>query len=274
MPKNELDLRREFEPLSSDRLRALLDAETEKAIPDDDIVLTILHILEDREPEDLLPASPKEEAAWKLYRKRVRVRKWKQPRRWTGLANAAALLLVVGLLFTVVPQEAGAESLWDVLVRWTNSAIELFNPTENKKEIQFPFETDNPAMQQIYDEAVKMGIDRPLIPMWFPEEYVFDGITTMNTPREKYFTARLISESDVVIFQVSYLQKGIMHGYFGEEEWHQQFEREGAKFKTIRNNDRWTAVWIIDNKIEYSIALDCQEETLLRILDSIYVMEG
>lgn len=274
MPKNELDLRREFEPLSSDRLRALLDAETEKAVPDDDIVLAILHILEDRESEDLLPASTKEEAAWKLYRKRVRARKWKQPRRWTGLANAAALLLVVGLLFTVVPQEAGAESLWDVLVRWTHNAVDFLNPTENKIKSPFVFETDNPAMQQIYDEAVKMGIEQPLIPTWFPEEYVLDKIEILNSPKENCIFVRLISDPEVAIFQVCITEKDILHGYFGEEEWYQQFEREGAKYKTIRNNDRWTAVWIIDNKIEYSVALDCQEETLLRILDSIYVMEG
>ena len=274
MPKNELDLRREFEPLPSDRLRALLDAETEKAVPDDDIVLAILHILEDREPEELLPASPKEEAAWKLYRKRVRARKWKQPRRWTGLANAAALLLVMGLLFTVVPQEAGAESLWDVLVRWTHNAVEFFNPIEIKDKSPFVFETDNPAMQQIYDEAVKMGIEQPLIPTWFPEEYVLDGIATVNISKEKCLAARFIGESEEAVLQIKVFEKDILHGYFGEKEWHQQFEREGAEYKTMHNNDRWTAVWIIDNKIEYSVAMDCQEETLLRILDSIYVTEG
>ena len=43
-------------------------------------------------------------------------------------------------------------------------------------------------------------------------------------------------------------------------------------YNITRNNDWWVAVWTKDN-IECSIALDCQEETLRRILDSIYTME-
>ena len=44
----ELILQRELENLSSEQLRTMLHTETEKDVPDDDLVLSILHILEDR----------------------------------------------------------------------------------------------------------------------------------------------------------------------------------------------------------------------------------
>jgi len=272
MLDKELNLRRELAELPSDQLRILLRAETEKETPDDDLVLMILHILEDREPDEPEPASAREEAAWKLYKKRIQTRKRKNHLVWKGLAHAAVILVVIGLLFSAVPQQAEADSLWDVIMQWVNGAADFFTPEEEKKEVPFVFQTDNPGLQQIYDAAVELGIEQPLVPTWFPEEYTFEGCTVTSTPRTTYIVSVFSSDEKDVVFQISISDQDNLHGYFGEEEYYKKREREGAKYKTMRNNDRWTAVWTLD-KIEYSFTMDCQEDTLQRILDSIYVME-
>lgn len=272
MHENELTLRREFEQMPSEQLRTMLRAETAKAVPDDDLVIAILHILEDREPDVLVPASRREEEAWKLFRKRVKARKKRAHFAWRSLANAAVLLLVVGLLIAVVPQEAEADSLWDVLVRWVSGSFDFTDPEENKHDFPFVFETNNPGLHQIYDAALELGIEQPLIPTWFPEEYVLDETISVSGHNDNYLAARFAGANKSAVFQIRVLEKDVLHGYFGEEEWYQQFEREGTEYKTMRNNDSWVAVWTID-KTEYFLTLDCQEDTLQSILDSIYVME-
>lgn len=272
MQGNELTLRAELEQMSSERLRTLLHTETEKAVPDDDLVLTILHILEDREPDELVPASDREKAAWKLYRKRVKARRKRPVFSGKSLANAAVLVLVVGLLFAAIPQEAEADSLWDVLMRWTSNAIEWFSPTENKENIQFPFQTDNPGLQQIYNATLELGIEDPLIPMWFPDGYVLDYIKHIDTPREKHIFAHLIKDNEEAVFIIRVSETEVAHGYFAEEDAHISFEREGVEYVLTQNMEKKVALWHKDNR-EYFITLDCQDDALQRILDSIYVME-
>ena len=67
----ELILQRKLAESSTEQLRTMLVAEIQRAVPDDDLVLSILHILEEREPEVPDTGSEKEKAAWKLFRKRI-----------------------------------------------------------------------------------------------------------------------------------------------------------------------------------------------------------
>ena len=50
------------------------------------------------------------------------------------------------------------------------------------------------------------------------------------------------------------------------------YEKNGMNFYITQNNDSWVAVWTKEN-IECFLTLDCQEDTLRRILGSIYVTE-
>ena len=49
-------------------------------------------------------------------------------------------------------------------------------------------------------------------------------------------------------------------------------EKNGTVFNIMHNNDIWVVTWVKDN-VECSIFVDCQEDVLNRILESIYVME-
>jgi len=268
---NMTGLRERLDQLSTDELDAMLNAELERDEPDPASVRLLMDILEGKDTA-LVEITPKKEAAWKRYQERVRGIKKKSSRSNGWLLKVASVVLVVGLLFAVVPQEVEAESLWDVIIQWTKDAVEWFNPIENKEEIQFPFQTDNSEMQKIYESALELGIEQPLIPMWFPEGYVLDEIKTKRIPGVNGFSISLIKENQEAVFQIRVFTKDSLHGYFGEEESYQRFEREGAEYKLTKNENRRIAVWK-KNNIEYFLTLDCQEDTLQRILDSIYVME-
>ena len=61
--------------------------------------------------------------------------------------------------------------------------------------------------------------------------------------------------------------------FYRDDSYYEEYEKNGLIFYITQNNGSWGAVWTKDN-IECSIILDCQEDTLRRILSSIYVIEG
>lgn len=269
MPENELIFRRELERQSSDQLRAILHAETEKEIPDDELVLTILHILEDREPDELAPASEKEEAAWKLFRKRVRARKRKPHLSGRRLANAAVLLLVVGLLIAAIPQQAEADSWWDRLTKWTDEFFGFFREEDTFAVETYGFQTDNPGLQQVYEAVVDMGVTIPVVPMWLPERYELAECTAVATPTKQYIYARFLNSEKECVLKINVLNGETGKDYFKNDVDVQELEKGGVIHGLVQNQDSWIVSWTKDN-IECALAIDCSRDVLHEIIDSIY----
>jgi len=59
------------------------------------------------------------------------------------------------------------------------------------------------------------------------------------------------------------------HQYYKDDSHNESYEKNGTIFHITKNIDEWVVVWTIDN-VECSIFIDCQEDTLRRILESIY----
>ena len=269
MLDNELILRKELESVGSDQLRTMLHAETAKAIPDDDLVLTILHILEDRELDDLGPPSPREEAAWQLFWKRVKARKRRSHLRLRGLANAAVLLLVVGLLFTAVPNEAEADNWWDRIARWTDDFFAFFREEETFNLEEYEFRTDNPGLQQVYDAVVEIGVTYPVVPMWMPDGYELFEIKIHNMRDEKQLVARFENQGNSIMYQAAVLFTDKSRQYMKDDVPVITHEKFNTVYNIMRNNDVWVVAWT-NNNIECSLYVDCREDVLYEILDSIY----
>ena len=121
---NTADLRNQWEPLSTPELEAMLQAELDQKPPDDEKVILLLHILEAREKDLPLQLSAREEEAWQRYKQKVMSRKGKKqfPIRW--LSVAASIVLIVALLFSVMPQQAEAETFWEMLQRMSQNMME------------------------------------------------------------------------------------------------------------------------------------------------------
>lgn len=273
---NDISLQEMLDQLSSEELRTRMMQELQKEEPDADLVRLSLSILEDREMgKTNNQADPQLDEVWKTYQKRVRTGLPKRKRhintRWVRWAAVAAVLALVVL--PMIPQRAEASRLWEFWNQWKSYVVEFFSPRENVRELDRAFETDHEGMQQIYDEAVKLGVDDPLIPRWFEKTYILGEVKLTQIPSVKGFAAELLSEEKTATFNLDIYDKEKFHGYFRDEEYKHQFERDGAQYRVTVNNDRWVAIWSIDN-VEYSLSIDCSEDTLWRTLKSIYETEN
>lgn len=266
------DLRRELEQLPTPDLEAMLHTELEKQTPDDEVVLLILHILEAREPDLPLQLTPRERKAFEYYRHRVGGRKRKGILFPHWLSVAASVVLVLTLLVAVVPQQAEAETFWEMLTSWSDKILEFFSPGERGAQMEYEFKTDHPGLQQVHDAVVEMGVTGPAVPMWIPDGYELVDCEKDESRFGKCITAVFFNGYNDMVIEITMYDSNIPHKYYKSDSNPEIKEMNGQKYWIFRNADRWTAVWNREN-IECVIALDCQEDELQKILKSIYVME-
>lgn len=271
MNQFDIDLRNEWRQLSTPDLEAMLQAELEKKPPDDDAVLLLLHILEERQPEEL-DLTDREQSTFDRYKQRVRSRGKATYRIPRWLTMAASFAVIMGLLFTVVPQQAEAETFWEMLQRMSKSVVEFFSREDRFDDEEYVFTTDNPGLQQVYDAVVELGVTEPVVPMWLPECSKITLCEEKNLPMAQGIHAAFSYGNDEIIYEMKVYSGEPAHQYYKDDSYYETYEQEGAKYYISRNNERWSVVWTIEN-IECHITLDCQEEALRRILKSIYVME-
>ena len=273
MNQLNIDLRNEWRQLSTPDLEALLRAELDREVPDDDKVLTLLHILEDREPDKLPELTDREQRAFDRYIQRRGASRQKQLAvfpRW--LSVAASIGLILTLLVTVMPQQAEAETFWEMLQRMTSSVIMYFSGEGRKATAEYTFTTENPGLQQVYDAIVELGVTDPVVPMWLPENCELTELTTKQTPMSKGIWANFLYGQAYIVYKMDVYDGEPAHQYYKDDSHYENYEISGTTFNITRNNERWSVVWTKDN-IGCHITLDCQEETLRKILKSIYVME-
>lgn len=266
----ELILQRNLESVSTEELRTMLRREMEKDDPDDDLVLSILHILEEREPEVLDSGSEKEKAAVKLFRKRVRARRLGRVRHNHSFMKAASIVLVICLLFALVPQQAEADNWWQRLTKWTDDFFGFFREEEEAFHLhEYEFQTDNPGLQQVYDAVVEMGVTIPAVPMWLPEGYELVECTTVETPIKQYICAQFLNDDSECVLQINVLNTQDPKVYYKDEIPVEEYEKGGMIHSVVQNMDRWAVSWTKDN-IECAFSIDCSEEVLHEIIESIY----
>lgn len=273
MKKSDIDLQKEWVQLSTPDLEAMLQSELEKKVPDDDKVLTLLHILEAREPDETPELTDREREAFEWYKQKVYGRKKKSfsSPRWLFLAASVALIL--GLFFAVVPQQAEAETFWEMLQRLSSSVIEFLGREDKFTKDEYIFKTDNPGLQQVYDAAVELGVTEPMVPMWLPEGSEIVSFKEKNAPMSTGISAIFSYDGAEIVYKLAIYEGEPAHQFYRDDDHYESYEKEGTTFNITRNNDRWSVIWT-KNNIECHITLDCQEETLRRILKSIYVMEA
>lgn len=269
---NIIGLREMLERLPTPKLDEMLQTELMKDVPDEEAVRVILRVLEDREKDDPKTFTPREEAAWKRYQERTALRKRKKlpARRW--LAMAASLVVVIFLVVTVIPQQAEAESFWEMLQRWSSTVLEIISGEGQKAGMPYTFETDNPGLQQVYNAVVELGVTEPVVPMWLPDGFELSEQNVIETPMLKGVYARFFDGKSAIIYKLDLYDGEPAHQFYRDDSYYEEYEKNGTSFHITQNNGFWTAVWTKDN-IECSISVDCQEDALRRILESIYVME-
>ena len=272
MPDNRItNLRSTLEQMETGQLDNMLRSELAKEQPDAQAVQVILGILREREKDYPLEMDPGTAQAWQDYIEKTGS-KDKSPASGVVL-KAASIALILAVLLLSVPQHVEAETLWERLTRWTDSVFELFSPGDRSAApAEYVFRTDHPGLQQVYDAVVEMGITDPVVPMWLPEGYELVECKVVSSPSKTSIISIYSFEEKTTSIIISIYSKNISKEYYKDEATVQVKEISGTKHNILQNNDLWVVVWEKSN-IECSISIDCQEDILFRILQSIYTVE-
>lgn len=180
--------------------------------------------------------------------------------------------MILGALVWMVPQTAQATGIFDRIARWTDSFFELLSSDQEDSSSEYVFETDNPALQQVYDAVVELGVTEPVVPMWLPGDYELKNKQVINEFDIINWGVELIDGEKSAIYQIIIYSQNVPSGYCKDNMVLEVCEIDGIEYNIIRNDGYWSAVWTRDN-IECAITLDCQEDELYKMLESIYAME-
>ena len=267
-----------FQQMSTEELRELLDKELHSETVNDDAIRLIMGILRERNKAEVTQVPPQTLKAWEKYQRDTDriyapARRAIQLRRWIARGAAAAAVLLLFLL-PVMPQEAGAESLWETLTRWTTEVMEFFGYHDNEDRlVTYEFKTDNPGLQQVYDKAVELGITVPVVPMWLPEGYELVECRVAEYPAKTRLYSRFANVEDVIVLNFDLYKTEVSRKYQKNEIGIEMIEIDGVEHFLFANLDNKVMVWERD-KIECSVSLQCQEEILYEIIQSIYSVGG
>ena len=272
---NVTSIQQMLEQMPTDDLRKMLDQELHTEPVNDDSVRLLLSILRDRQKQVTVEMTPNLERAWEKYQRDTdeiwrESRRFRKVRSWITRVAAAAAVLVM-LLVPIVPQKAGAESLWDALVRWTTGIVEFFGPHDNNHRIvNYEFKTNNPGLQQIYDDVVDLGVTEPVVPMWLPEGYELVEYEIVQQPASTRVHSEFQNGSNHIIFCVDIYVSDASRMYQKDENDAEYYEHSGVVHQILQNYEKDIVVWSLSN-VECLLVIDCQEDNLEEILKSIYI---
>lgn len=266
----DTDLMESLVRLSTPQLDAMLRSELEKERPDEHAVRLILRILRKREADYPVVFNSRIDAAWKKYERKTRSAAscFRGP-----LVRAAAVAVLCSVLLFGMPQEASASGFFDRIAAWSESIFGLFSRCDRDGVPgEYVFRTDHPGLQELYDAVSELGVTAPVVPMWLDETYQLQYYNSNITPiTTKILAVFSGTEGDAVI-ELNVYSDNIPRKFQKDEQEAKEYESNGIIHYIFRNNERWTVVWTEDN-IECSLVIECKEDMLYRILDSIYTME-
>lgn len=267
---NRTSLLESLEQLSTPELDAMLRAELEKEPPDRYAVQLILKVLREREADYPIESNEQIDRAWKKYQDETAQT---APKSGTTFLKVASTLIVVGALLFALPQEANAGSFFDRIAAWTDSIFELFSPGDDSREQkEYVFRTDHPGLQELYDTVTELGVTVPVVPMWLDLKYELVDCKVTETPVVTYLSATYSNGENEIIYELNLYSDNIDREYHKNEPDVKKHESNGVIHNIMQNEESWVVVWTRAN-LECSIFIDCREETLRKILDSIYALE-
>ena len=269
---NTTGLRGMMEQMSTEQLDDMLLHELEKESVDESAVRLIMEVLQQRDQDISVPVTSQVATAWEKYQTNAPVqRRSKFSFKSWPVRSAAAIAVVIALALTV-PQNAEAEGFWDRVSRWTDSIFEFFTPDNETVDEEYVFKTDNPGLQQVYDTVTALGVTDPVVPMWLPEGYELVERKLSEFPSKTVIYASFNNEEKSIILDIAIRNTESSRQYSKDEDDIKTREIADIDHMILHNEEWWTATWTRD-RLECAIYMDCQEETLYKVLKSIYTME-
>ena len=267
--RNTTCLREEWEQMPTEQLDELLQAELRKENPEEEVVLPILKIIEEREKDYQAEVTEDTSAAWEKYQEHISVPK-KPERKRAWILSTAAVAAVLCVVFMAVPKTVGAESIFDVLFRWTESVFEFFDPDMDGAlpQLEQEFVTDNPGLQQLHDKLKELGVTEPVVPMWLPLECELRELKVTPMPDGSKVRALFMDGKATVSLSYWISAEATMQ-YEKENVAVEVFESAGMKHFIMENEGNLFVTWVISGA-ECAITANIEKEAVYKMIQSIY----
>ena len=261
-----------WQQMPTEELDQILQAELEKEHPNEEVVLPILHELEEREKDIPVEKTPEVLAILnKLSKHETSSKQSIHKRRWlAGIAAAAAVVCIV--IMSMSPM-VRAESLFDILFRWTSSVFEFFTPEQDASNppVEIVFETDNPGLQQLYDKVTEFGVTKLVVPMWLPEGFKLTETKDLPTPGGIRVHSKFDNGSNVILITYR-VSTDISPKVEKEETGVEVFEAGEVSHFIVDNDGNLSVTWTVDG-VECVMNTNVSKEHIYSIIKSIYRSE-
>lgn len=261
-----------WQQMPIEELDQILQAELEKEHPNEEVVLPILHELEEREKDIPVENTPEVlEVLEKLSKHNTSSKQSIHKRRW--LAGVAAAVAVVCIVVMTMSPTARAESLFDILVRWTSSVFEFFTPEKDASNppVEIVFETNNPGLQQLYDKVTELGATESVVPMWLPEGFTLSELRDfpMRGGSKLYAKFNKGSSDISITYRIS---TDITTKFEKEDSLVEVYDYGDVSHFIMDNDEKLSVIWTVDG-VECSILTDIDKEDVYKTIKSIYRSE-
>lgn len=261
-----------WQQMPTEQLDQILQAELKKEYPNEEVVLPILRILEEREKDIPVEETPEVLEIERKFRKHKTSSKQSgNRRRWiAGIAAAAAVVCLVVMTISPIAQ---AESILDVLFRWTSSIFEFFTPEQDTTNppVEIVYETDNPGLQQLYNEVTELGVTELVVPMWLPEGFTLSELRSfpMRGGNKLYAKFSNCSSDISITYRIS---TDITTKFEKEEIAVEVFEAGDVSHFIMENEEKLSVTWTVEG-VECSILTDIDKKDVYKTIKSIYRSE-
>lgn len=187
------------------------------------------------------------------------------PVGWKRAAIAAVVALV---LILSVPRAFGSKGIFSAVGKWTR---EIFSFGDNKEK-EFVFKTDRPELQELYDIVAEYNLSKNVVPTWIPDDAVLNDMHTQVMPNGIIiFAAFLGADDNYIGIQINVREDPADTEYQKSDGDAILYDRSDIKHYIMANDQKWTAVWTVDNA-ECTTSAN-NKEVLYQMLDSIYSLE-
>lgn len=267
--QNNVSLLESLKQLPTSDLDTMLHSELEKEFPSKNTVQLILDVLRERESDYPVISNPQIIKAWNKYQSE-KTKDFTSAKQF--LIKTAAILILCSLLLFSLPREVQAESFFERFITWTEHIFALLNPwAQGAPPNEYIFQTDHPGLQTLYNTVTELGVTVPVVPMYL-DGYDLTYCDVLAAPTHNKVIGNFINGKTEAVFELNIYFDRIPREFHKNEAALSQRELNGIIHYIFQNNELWTVVWTRDN-LECYIVIECQEEELYQILDSIYTME-
>lgn len=278
MVQNNSSLREMLLECTTQQLDAMLQTELDKDPIDEAAVRMIMSVLEEREAYHPIDVNEGVAMAWEQYRagqdgiqhkplnKRIISVDW--------AIKVASFLIVFGIAASFVSREVDAEAFLGKIARWSDSIFELFTPGyQNDNKVEYVYKTDHPGLQQVYDLVFELGVTAPVVPMYFPNDWVLIELRQEVISKGIGVMAVFSGKEGNTVLRYDIYSSNVSSEFHKDQTDVTIFEKSGITHYLMQNYEKHTVVWGNQN-VECLIITNCHERVLLRVLKSIYITEG